>query len=202
MATRGEPGSNSNDPTVLVLAGCGGLVLLLLVLLGAGAVMVLRSAPVPVSAPVSASAPVSVPVSAPVPPPAPSSPPDLGHGGGGFYDPQAMPSTDPSSVTLHEGAEVTGALSPEVIRRVVRRHVPEVQHCYEVALRGDPGLSARVVAHIVIGPTGAVTSATADGSTDTALTTCIAATASRWTFPAPDGGGTVTVSYPFVLSPG
>ena len=37
---------------------------------------------------------------------------------------------------------------------------------------------------------------------DPAVGSCIAQAVKRWTFPKPEGGGSVIVSYPFVLEPG
>ncbi|AKF11715.1 AgmX/PglI C-terminal domain-containing protein [Sandaracinus amylolyticus] len=98
-------------------------------------------------------------------------------------------------------AEVRGALSSEVIRRVVRRHVNEVRFCYEQELAARPDLEGRVTVGFVIGATGAVQGA---GVTDSSLGNprvegCIAQAVRRWTFPSPDGGGVVAVTYPFVL---
>jgi TonB family protein len=97
--------------------------------------------------------------------------------------------------------EVRGSLSKEVIRRVIQRHLNEVRFCYEQALSAQPELSGRVQVKFVISPSGAVPAANVESSTLGASRAeqCIAQTVKRWTFPAPDGGGVVIVSYPFVL---
>jgi TonB family protein len=99
-------------------------------------------------------------------------------------------------------AEVRGSLPSEVIRRVIRRHINEVRHCYEQRLAQNPSLAGRVGVRFVIGPTGRVISAEVESSTmnDGETEACIAAAVRRWTFPAPDGGGIVAVSYPFVFT--
>ena len=189
MAIRGEqPRDDGTGAMLPIAAGCA-VLLVLLVGLGAGAYFWFMtpirstSAPAPILAP-SIPAPVS----------APALPPAL---------PEPAPTTTVDTTpTVHEGAEVAGALSADEIRTVIRRNLAGVRHCYEVALRTDPTLQARVTAHFVIGADGAVTSATVDGSDDVTMTTCIASRVRSWQFPAPRGGGLVTVNYPFVFSPG
>jgi hypothetical protein len=97
-----------------------------------------------------------------------------------------------------------GSLDKEIIRRVIRRHIGEVKACYDAALAKQPGLSARVMIRFVISATGAVTRSEPQSSTVDlpALVDCIGQAACGWTFPKPLGGGTVTVSYPFVLTSG
>ena len=96
---------------------------------------------------------------------------------------------------------VSGALSPEAIRRVVLRNLGQVTHCYEQGLASNPMLGGRVVVRFVITPTGAV-GASGVASSSVAnpnVGACIANAVRRWQFPAPEGGGTVSVSYPFNL---
>ena len=99
-------------------------------------------------------------------------------------------------------ATVSGSMSRDVVRRIVRRHINEVRFCYEQALNAQPGLEGRVNAHWVITPTGAVESAEITSSTLGAPTveSCIASAVRRWTFPSSDDEQPVTVDYPFVLS--
>ena len=94
-----------------------------------------------------------------------------------------------------------GSLSKEVIRRVIQRHLNEVRFCYEQALSAQPDLSGRVQVQFVITPSGVVQAASVQNSSLGAARAeqCIAQAVRRWTFPAPDGGGVVIVSYPFVL---
>jgi len=98
-------------------------------------------------------------------------------------------------------AVVRGSLSKEVIRRTIRRHLNEVRYCYEQSLVQRPDLSGRVAVKFIIAPTGAVRMAVVDKSTvgEQRVGQCIATAVQRWSFPAPDGGGLVVVTYPFVL---
>ena len=98
-------------------------------------------------------------------------------------------------------ADVRGSLSKEVIRRVIRRHINEVKFCYEQELNARPDLQGRVSVRFIISPTGAVQTAMVANSSlgNQRVENCIAQAVRRWTFPAPDGGGIVIVTYPFVL---
>jgi hypothetical protein len=96
--------------------------------------------------------------------------------------------------------EVMGALSKEVIRRVINRRVNEVRHCYTQALQSRPELQGRVAVRFVISPTGVVMAATVVSSDlgHTITEQCIRGVVARMTFPQPQGG-LVSVTYPFVL---
>lgn len=98
---------------------------------------------------------------------------------------------------------VAGSLSKEVIRRVIQRHLNEVRFCYEEGMRAAAELAGRVEVKFVIAPSGAVQAANVASSTlagDRAETAqCIAQAVRRWGFPAPEGGGVVVVTYPFLL---
>ncbi len=99
--------------------------------------------------------------------------------------------------------EPRGSLSAEVIRRVVTRHRSEIRFCYEQALQSRPDLEGRVMARFIISPTGAVTSSMATGSIGHhGVEQCVAQAVRRWSFPAPEDGGVVTVNYPFVFTSG
>lgn len=105
----------------------------------------------------------------------------------------AMFETDPKSA---------GRLDKDAIRKVVADNIDEIRHCYNEGLVRDPQLAGRVVVTFVIGTSGAVSSSQVAESTvrDVQVGNCIATTVGSWTFPAPEGGS-VTVTYPFVLEP-
>ncbi|MFH1438592.1 MAG: TonB family protein [Pseudomonadota bacterium] len=106
--------------------------------------------------------------------------------------------------TIRPGtAEVKGSLSKEVIRRVIRQHLNEIRFCYEQQLAVKPDLSGRVAIQFIISPTGAVQMSKVASSTlgNTTVEQCVAKAVRRWTFPSPEGGGVVIVTYPFVLQP-
>jgi hypothetical protein len=94
---------------------------------------------------------------------------------------------------------VTGLLSPEAIRRVVLRNLGQVSHCFEQGLAVNPNLSGRVAVRFIIGADGAVMGSSVSENS-LALPTvsgCVASAVHRWQFPSPEGGGVVTVVYPF-----
>ena len=98
-------------------------------------------------------------------------------------------------------AMVKGSLSKEVIRRIVHRHINEVKFCYERELAQRPDLAGRVSIKFIIMGTGAVQMAAVAESTigNPNVENCIAGAVRRWTFPQPEGGGIVIVTYPFQL---
>ena len=98
-------------------------------------------------------------------------------------------------------AGVQGALSKEIIRRVIRRHVNEVRYAYQKELQSNPGLQGRVVARFTIGPSGQVVASTIASSSlgSARVEQDISSAVRRWQFPKPKGGGIVQVTYPFVL---
>ena len=101
-------------------------------------------------------------------------------------------------------AQVKGALDKDIIRRIVRAHINEVRYCYNQGLVRDPNLKGRVSVQFTIGPTGKVPVAVVQQSSlkDRDVANCVAKAVKRWTFPKPQGGGNVVVTYPFVLQPG
>ncbi len=101
-------------------------------------------------------------------------------------------------------AEVQGALDRDIIRRIVRAHINEVRYCYNQGLTRDPTLRGRVAVQFTIGGTGRVATAVVQESSlaDPSVGNCVAQAVKRWTFPQPEGGGSVIVTYPFVLEPG
>jgi len=99
--------------------------------------------------------------------------------------------------------DISGLLSPEAIRRVVLRNLGQVNHCHEQGLAQNPNAAGRVTIRFVIGGTGSVMGSGVAGSTYpiASVGDCIANAVRRWQFPAPEGGGVVTVNYPFNLQP-
>jgi hypothetical protein len=98
-------------------------------------------------------------------------------------------------------AEVGPAYPREAVRRVVRRHLGEVERCYQTGIATDGRLEGRVSVRFVIGPTGAVVRSEVVSSTLATPETgaCIAEAINHWMFPAPHAGSLI-VTYPFVLS--
>jgi hypothetical protein len=99
--------------------------------------------------------------------------------------------------------QVNGRLPPEVIQRIVRQHFGRFRGCYEAGLARDASLKGKVRARFVIGKDGAVTNVADGGSDlpDPVAKKCILAAFSALSFPAPEGGGVVTVVYPLDFAP-
>jgi hypothetical protein len=120
-----------------------------------------------------------------------------GRGAGGFGDRRAhVPPASSGKVDIH------GSLAKEVIRRVIQRHLPEVRACYQQRLNARPDLQGRLAVKFMIDGTGLVRVAAKQASDlhDDETDQCIVSAVKRWTFPQPEGGGVVTVTYPFVLT--
>jgi hypothetical protein len=99
-------------------------------------------------------------------------------------------------------ARTTGRLPRQIIARVVGRQRGAIGACYRKGLASNPRLKGRVRVKIVIGSSGAVTSARDAGSSlpDRRVVGCIVGQMRRLRFPAPRGGN-ATVVYPFDLHP-
>lgn len=103
----------------------------------------------------------------------------------------------------HEAPETKGSLDKEIIRRVVRRNESQVRFCYEQGLHSNPDLKGRVEIKFIIAPTGAVqNSVVSKTEVGNQVAQCIANAVRRWTFPSPEGGGIVSVTYPWTFSAG
>jgi TonB family protein len=90
-------------------------------------------------------------------------------------------------------------LDREVIARVIAAHRGQARFCYEHRLQRRHDLEGRVLLTFVIGPDGRVLRASVSESSlgDTEVEDCLVQRVSSWRFPAPTGGGTVEVNYPF-----
>ncbi len=98
--------------------------------------------------------------------------------------------------------QIRGRFDRDIIRRIVRTHIDEVDHCYGGGLSRRPGIRGRVTIEFTIRADGRVpTSKVARSSLgDKPVENCISAATRRWTFPKP-ADGNVAVTIPFVLGP-
>ena len=94
-----------------------------------------------------------------------------------------------------------GTLSREAIAKVVRKHLREVQACYEKNLLLNPKLKGKLMMEWTISTTGSVSVVKAKVNTmaTPAVAMCVQARIKRWKFPQPKGG-TVVVTYPFIFN--
>jgi hypothetical protein len=116
--------------------------------------------------------------------------------------PPAMPAEAPPPPAV-ASARGYGRLDPAIIQRILRQNRGRFRRCYEDGLRASPNLQSRVVVFFVIDRNGAVSHAHDAGSDlpDSGTIGCIVRAVYGLSFPAPEGG-VVTVSYPFLFSPG
>ncbi|MES1188226.1 MAG: VIT domain-containing protein [Myxococcales bacterium] len=170
-----------------------------------------------------AEAPRSVPpASEPAPaapsPAAPSSPIRPGASGGGLSgigSTEKQASSEGSGVGVKvPGPKGNAALGGAVVSggsvanaaRVVAGMRAGFRNCYQRALVSDPNAEGSVRVVISVGPTGAVTNATAtaaSGNVPASVTACIAARARAAQFEPPDrGSATIAVPVTLVISPG
>lgn len=110
-----------------------------------------------------------------------------------------------SSVVTVEHVQHDDGLSREEVARVMASARSQVRACYERELGASPDLEGKVVLGFVIAPSGMVASASAVANTiagepGARLGACVERVVKRLAFPAPRGGGVVSVRYPFVLA--
>jgi TonB family protein len=94
---------------------------------------------------------------------------------------------------------VRGALPKPVIRRVVARHISQVNACYENRLAANPELVGGVEVKFIIDGKGRVQMAAISKSSisDPVVEQCTVDVIRRMLFPQPEGGGIVIATYPF-----
>jgi hypothetical protein len=97
-----------------------------------------------------------------------------------------------------------GSVSKAAIRDVIDSHIGEVRSCYERTVLAYANRSARVVVKFALNSAGGVFAiqVLAGDSPLHNLHCCMLRAIARWQFPAPDGGGIVIVTYPFVFQSG
>lgn len=102
---------------------------------------------------------------------------------------------------LQEEALIQGGLDRDQIAAVINRNMGQVVYCYEKGLQTKPSLSGRVNMRWVIGANGRVKGAKVAASSlkSAQVESCLVQKLSRWKFPRPHGGVSVSVLYPFNL---
>ncbi|MFN7147327.1 MAG: TonB family protein, partial [Myxococcota bacterium] len=88
------------------------------------------------------------------------------------------------------------------IDEVIRKHMKDVRACWVDARTRAPD-GGTITVKFTIGADGAVTDARIKATTipDARFQACVVEEFRTFQFPAPEGGGVVIVSYPFVFSP-
>lgn len=101
-------------------------------------------------------------------------------------------------VVLGRPEGLTGDYDGDIIRRYVKRKLPQIAYCYEKRLLVKPDIAGTVMAEWTINMAGLVQSPTASG-VDPEVARCIADVVSTISFPKPPQVGLYKVRYPFVL---
>ena len=124
-----------------------------------------------------------------------------GHGRGGYGEIDLGGRGKDETVFVPGRTTVVGGLSREVINRVIQKHYNEIKYCYEKELSKDPNLYGKVTVLFLIEGTGRVGDALVQETTMASppVESCMINHVRRWVFPAPQGGGTVQVTYPYVF---
>jgi hypothetical protein len=104
-------------------------------------------------------------------------------------------------------ATLAGSLDKEVIRTGIKSIIPRVGECYNDGLQKNPKLGGRIVVKFVIRTKdrkGRIDEAEIDPENDDLqsplVEQCMLNAIAEIEFPAPEGGGEVHVTYPFVLA--
>jgi hypothetical protein len=114
--------------------------------------------------------------------------------------PTRLPGRKPTVPRLTFGTnKVTGALPPEVVRRIIKQHQNQLQYCYEKTLRDKPELKGEAIVHFTIAASGAVAAADTKKSIDPDVDTCLADRFRQLEFPRPEHG-VVEVEAPLTFS--
>lgn len=90
-----------------------------------------------------------------------------------------------------------------MIRRPILENTWAIERCYQLALEHDPSLSGRLAVRFVIDADGRVGAIEVVDDTlrDPCLGRCVIEVGKRlWSWPRPYGGGTITITYPFLFS--
>lgn len=108
-----------------------------------------------------------------------------------------------SELGIDDPATVSGGLDREVIRRVILSHRAQIRYCYEKQLAKSSSLAGKLMVEFVIGADGRVTTSrlAEDTLSDPEVGRCVVSRVKGWTFPKPEGGGVVVVTYPFLFKP-
>lgn len=94
-----------------------------------------------------------------------------------------------------------GGLDRDVIARVIKKYQRQIKFCYEKELTKNPNLYGKIVTFFVIAADGSVQTASVVETemNSEPVESCIVRNIQRWRFPAPKGGGSVEVRYPWVF---
>ncbi len=97
---------------------------------------------------------------------------------------------------------VLGSMDPDLIRAILREHIPQFRYCYQKELdAGARSVSGLVRLNFVIGASGHVQNAGVESSLPSPVKACVVSVLRGIKFPEPAGGGTVEVRQPINFYP-
>jgi TonB family protein len=101
-----------------------------------------------------------------------------------------------------EESTADGALPSQVIKKVMMSHMNQIRSCYESKLGKSGMVNSKIVIQFTISPKGSVSSAKVTSSTlhSSGVEECVLKVVKRMKFPKPKGGGSVTLTYPFIFT--
>ncbi|MEQ9503277.1 MAG: VIT domain-containing protein [Deltaproteobacteria bacterium] len=125
-----------------------------------------------------------------------------GSGGGALNDVYGNGALGGGGLADGFSGVVRGSLSKDRIAQVFRRKRGAFKSVFEKMLKSDPTLSGKVVLELTVGPDGRVVAARIRGDAAKQKRWAgLVAVAKKMRFPAPAGGGTIHISYPFIFRP-
>lgn len=102
---------------------------------------------------------------------------------------------------IEDEGEVSGGLDRDIIAEYIKSQIGHILACYERQLSARKDLGGKVSVKFTISGKGSVETQNITESTmkDTTVEGCILNRVAKWTFPAPNGGTKVIVTYPFLF---
>lgn len=102
---------------------------------------------------------------------------------------------------IEDEAEVSGGLDRDIIAEHIKRQIGHILACYDRQLAAKKDLGGKVSVKFTISGTGSVETQNITETTmkDATVEGCILNRVAKWTFPAPNGGTKVIVTYPFLF---
>lgn len=102
---------------------------------------------------------------------------------------------------IEDEGEVSGGLDRDIIAEYIKKQIGHILACYERQLSSRKDLGGKVSVKFTISGLGSVETQNITESTmrDATVEGCILNRVAKWTFPAPNGGTKVIVTYPFLF---
>jgi hypothetical protein len=111
---------------------------------------------------------------------------------------EPAPRGAPAPRVRFERPSVQGAMSVQIVQRVLKRHVKRFEECYASVIRRKPAVAGTLVTQFTVGPAATVIAARADGLDDD-LGRCVTETLQAIEFPKAKGGGSTVVRQPITF---